>query len=345
MRGFGFAEHGDVDRLGFVDVPEPHAGPGEVRVRIEAAAFNRLDRFVLAGIPGVPIDRPHLLGSDGSGVIDELGAEVDGPRVGSPVIVNPGLWDGTCPECLAGRESLCRQYRILGEHTQGSVAPFIVVPARNIHPRPPRLSAEEAAAAPLVFQTAHRALLTVGQLEPGETVAVIGAGGGTTTAAVQVARARGARVVVVTRSEAKAERARALGADDVVVLSEAQPLDRALWGWSGKRGIDLVFDSVGRSTIPLSMRALARGGRIVVIGATTGPSVEIDLRTLFWRQGSIRGSTMASAAEFREVLDRLANGTYRAVIDRVFPFEDADTAFHRFESPDLFGKVVVRGPT
>jgi len=342
MKGFGFTEHGGLERLAFVEVPEPQPGPGEVRVALRAAAFNRLDRFTLAGIPGVAIERPHVLGSDGAGVVDALGPGVDGLRPGDPVLLNPGLWDGTCDACRAGRECLCRQFRILGEHTQGTATRWVVVPARNVHPKPSRLSFDEAAAAPLVFQTAHRALRTVGEVTAGETVAIVGAGGGVSTAAVQVARAAGARVVVATRSASKAERARSLGADEVVVFSDDRPLDRVLWEWSGKRGVDVIFDSVGRPTVPRSVKALGRGGRVVIIGATADPMVEIDVRTLFWRQASIRGSTMATAAEFRAVLAELEAGRYRPVVDSTFPFEEAPTAFRRFEAPDLFGKIVVR---
>lgn len=344
MRGFGFREHGDLDRLEFVEVPEPTPASGEVRVALRAAAFNRLDRFVLAGIPGVPVERPHVLGSDGSGVVAALGPDVAGVSLGQKVLINPGLWDGTCAECRAGHEALCRQYRIVGEHTQGTATDSVVVPARNVHPLPERLSFEEGAAAPLVYQTAWRALVTVGALQPGETAAIVGAGGGTATAAIQVAKSVGARTVVVTRSEAKAERARQLGADEALVASDARPHDRLLWEWSGKRGIDVVFDSVGRSSLPRSLKALARGGRLVVIGATTGPLVELDVRTLFWRNASIRGSTMASASEFAAVLARLADGRLRPVVDSVYPLAEARAAFDRFESGDLFGKVVLSVP-
>ncbi|HEY6238386.1 MAG TPA: zinc-binding dehydrogenase [Thermoplasmata archaeon] len=344
MRGFGFRDHGDLDRLEYVDVPEPSPGPGEIKLRLRAAGFNRLDRFVLAGIPGVPVERPHVLGSDGAGVVAELGEGVSGPSPGSRVLLNPGLWDGSCDACRSHHESLCRSFRIVGEHTQGAAAPFLVVPSRNVHPIPERLGFEEAASAPLVFQTVWRALVTVGGVQPGETVAIVGAGGGTTTAAVQIARLRGARTVVVTRSAEKAERARGLGADDALVLSDDRPLDRLLWEWSAKRGVDVIFDSVGAPTLPRSVRALARGGRVVVIGATAGPIVELDVRTLFWRQGSIRGSTMADASEFDAVLAELARGTLRPVVDRAFDFEEAQDAFRRLESPDLFGKVVLRLP-
>jgi NADPH:quinone reductase-like Zn-dependent oxidoreductase len=345
MRGFGFSEHGGLERLEFVEIPEPDPGPGEVRVALRAAAFNRLDRFTLAGIPGVPVERPHVLGSDGSGVVDRWGEGVTGLSGGQPVLLNPGIWDGTCEACRKGQESLCRGYRILGEHTQGTATKFVVLPARNVHPLPERLSFAEGAAAPLVFQTAWRAMRTVGAVAPGDRVAVIGAGGGVATAVVQVAKLLGARVVVASRSPDKAERARALGADDSVVFDEGEhPLDRVLWQWSQKNGIDVIFDSVGTPTVPRSIRALARGGRVVVIGATAGPTAEVDLRTLFWRQASIRGSTMAGAREFDEVLGHLAAGRLRPVVDSERPWEEAAEAFRRFDAPDLFGKIVIRIP-
>jgi len=344
VRGFGFAEHGGRDRLTFVEVPEPVAGAGEVRVRLRAAAFNHLDQFTLAGIPGVPVDRPHVLGSDGAGEVDSVGEGVEGLRVGQAVLLNPGLWDGTCESCRAGQESLCRNYRIVGEHTQGTATTFVVVPARNVHPRPERLSVTDAAAVPLVFQTAWRAIHTVGALAPGDQLAVIGAGGGATTAVVQVGKLLGARVVVASRSRSKENATRALGADDFVSFDDDQPLDRVLWQASGKRGFDVIFDSVGAPTLARSVRGLARGGRAVVIGATAGPMVEVDVRTLFWRQASIRGSTMANATEFGEVLDHLAAGRLRAVVDSVRPMDEAADAFARFEAPDLFGKVVLTVP-
>ena len=344
MRGFGFREHGGLDRLEFVDLPDPIPGPGEVRVAVRAAAFNRLDRFTLAGIPGVPVERPHALGSDGAGVVDSVGEGGPSLAAGTKVLLNPGLWDGTCEACRAGREALCRNYRIVGEHTQGTAAPYVVVPSASVHPLPERLSFEDGAAVPLVFETAWRALVTVGEVAPGDRVAIVGAGGGVPTAALQVAKLRGATVVVASRSTAKEARVRALGADGFVTFDDEHPLDKVLWQWSEKRGIDVVFDSVGAPTLPRSVRALARAGRVVVVGATAGPNVEFDVRTLFWRQASIRGSTMAGAREFEDVLAHLAAGRLVPVVDSVTPFERAPEAFRRFDDPDLFGKIVLRVP-
>jgi NADPH:quinone reductase-like Zn-dependent oxidoreductase len=341
VRGFGFREHGGYDRLEYVDVAEPDPGPDEVRVRVHAAAFNRLDRFTLEGIPGVAVERPHVLGSDGSGTVDRTGSAVTDLAPGMRVLLNPGLWDGTCEACQAHQEAYCRNYRIVGEHTQGTATEFVVIPRRNVHPLPQRFSFADGAAVPLVFQTAWRALKTVGQVAPGERVAIVGAGGGVPTAAVQVAKLLGATVAVASRSPAKAERVRALGADAFLPFDAEHPLDRVLWQWSEKKGVDVVFDSVGAATLARSVRSTARGGRVVVIGATSGPQVELDVRTLFWRQASIRGSTMASGSEFEEVLGHLAAGRLRPVVDSVVPFERASDAFRRFDAPDLFGKVVV----
>ncbi|MCI4353283.1 MAG: alcohol dehydrogenase catalytic domain-containing protein [Thermoplasmata archaeon] len=342
VKGLGFSAHGGLDRLGWVDLPAPEPGTGEVRIRVRAAAFNRLDRFVLEGIPGVPVELPHIVGSDASGVVDRVGAGVTDLAVGTEVLVNPGLWDGTCEYCRAGQESLCRDFRILGEHTQGSATEYIVVPRRNVHPKPAGWSWGQAAAAPLVFQTAWRALRTVGELRPGETVAVIGAGGSVAPAAIQVAHRLGGRVVVVGRTAEKVERAVALGAEAGLVTTPEKPHDRLLWEWSRKRGIDLIFDSVGADSVPRSVRALARGGRLVVIGATEGSKVELDLKTLFWRQGSIRGSTMASRSEFDQVYNELVQGHLRPVVDSEWDWDQGIAAFGRLSDPGLFGKVVLR---
>ncbi|MCI4355637.1 MAG: zinc-binding dehydrogenase [Thermoplasmata archaeon] len=344
MRGLGFAAHGGLEQVAFIEAPEPTAGPGEVRIRVRAAAFNRLDRFVLGGIPGVPIVLPHVLGSDVAGEVDSVGDGVRDLAVGTRVLGNPGLPDGTCEACRRGDQAMCRSLRILGEHTQGSATEFVILPRANVHPIPAAWSFSEAAAMPLVFQTTWRALKTVGETKPGDSVAIVGAGGGTSSAAVQVAKRLGARVAVTTRDAAKGERARALGADDVLLTGPDRPLDKVLWEWSGKRGVDVIFDSAGAETVPRSLKAVARGGRVVVIGATTGPQVALDLRTLFWRQASIRGSTMASFAEFDEVLGELRAGRLRAVLDSESAFDDGPAAFARIDAPDLFGKIVLRGP-
>jgi NADPH:quinone reductase-like Zn-dependent oxidoreductase len=342
VKGLGISAHGGLDQVGWVEVPAPEPGPGEVRVQVRAAAFNRLDRFVVEGIPGVPIELPHVLGSDAAGVVDRVGEGVTDVVAGAEVLVNPGLWDGTCEYCRRGQESLCRNYRILGEHTQGAATEFIVMPQRNLYAKPPVWSWAQAAAAPLVFQTAWRALRTIGEVRPGDTVAIIGAGGALAPAAVQVAHQLGGRVVVVGRDAAKVERAVALGAEAGLVATADRPHDKLLWEWSEKRGVDVIFDSAGAETVPRSVRALARGGRVVVVGATGGPKVELDLRTLFWRQGSLRGSTMSSRAEFDAVYTELVRGHLLPIVDSEWAWERGVDAFRRLEDPTVFGKVVLR---
>jgi len=344
MKGFGFARHGGLEELAFVEVPEPVPGPDEVRVRVRAGAFNRLDRFTLSGIPGVPVALPHVLGSDAAGEVDQVGRDVADLGEGDKVLVNPGMGDGTCPACRAGKDALCRNYRILGEHFQGSATTFVVVPRRNVYTLPDRMTFVEGAAAPLVFLTSWRALSTVGEVRPGDRVAIVGAGGGIPTAAVQVAKLLGATVAVISRSAAKEARALALGADAFLTYSEQRPLDRVLWEWSEKAGVDVVLDSVGGPTLGRAVRSLARAGRVVVIGATGGPTVDLDVRTLFWRQASVRGSTMSSRKEFEAVYAHLSTGRLRAVVDSTFPLAKAEEAFRRFDAPDLFGKIVVEGP-
>jgi len=345
MRGFGFSEHGGWERAEFVHIPEPSVRAGEVRVRLRAAAFNRLDLFTLQGIPGVTVERPHVLGSDGAGIVDTVAPDVESLAVGARVVMNPGLWDGTCPACRAGHEELCPQYRIVGEHTQGTATQYVTVPARNLYPLPAERSFEESAAMALVFQTAWRALVTVGEIAPESRVAIVGAGGGVVPAAVQVARDRGATVTVAARSRAKADRLRPLGVSETVEFNDTdRPLDRELWAASGKRGFDVILDSVGAPTLPRSIRALARGGRAVVIGATAGPNATLDLRTLFWRQASVRGSTMANAAEFGAMFDAWQHGRLRSVIDSTWRWEEAPQALARFQAPDLLGKIVLEIP-
>lgn len=342
MKAFGFRAHGGLEAATLLDLPEPFPGPGEVKIAVRAAGLNHLDLFTLNGLPGVEVPLPHVLAGDGSGVVVEAGDGVDPWRKGDRVLVDPSLPDGTCEYCLRGLECFCRNYRILGEHTQGVASELAVLPAANLRPLPPALDFDSGGCAALVFMTAYRALYTVGELRGGEQVAIIGAGGGLATAAIQLARLRGARVVVVTGSAEKGERARALGANEVIFRSRGSEADRELWKASGKRGFDVVFDSAGEATFAGSARALARGGRLVFCGATSGPSVTVDLRPLFWRGASLRGSTMATRREFTEVLSLLQAGAVRPVVDRVFPLNEGPEALRRLASGEVFGKIVLR---
>lgn len=344
MRALGFREHGGLDRVEVLDVPEPTVGAGQVGIRMRSASFNRLDLFTLAGIEGVSIPRPHILGGDGAGVVEAVGEGVARFHPGDRVLVDPSLACGTCDACRKGQEPFCRTYQIVGEHVDGTAAELVVLPATNVRPLPERLDFVGGGCVSLVFMTAYRALLVVGELRPTERVAIVGGGGGLNTAAVQLARWKGAEVVVATRSKEHAEKAQVLGASSAVVYGPDAPLDKVLWAASKKNGFDVVFDCNGTSTVGRSYRSLARGGRLVFCGGTSGPSVTIDVRPLFWRGASLRGSTMATRQEYLEVLSLLASGAVRPVVDSTFPLADGRRALEHLDKGGVFGKVVLTLP-
>lgn len=353
MRAALFDEHGSPDVLEVRDVETPEPGPGEVRLRVEASGMNHLDLWVRRGLP-VETTMPHIGGSDVCGVIDAAGPGIEakkpvdapgsdgGPWAeGDRVIINPSLWCGECEWCRKGEESLCVNYRILGEHTQGGFAEYVIVPARNLYPIPADLDAATAAAAPLVFLTAWRGLVTRGRVTEGSSVLITAASGGVGTAAVQIAKHLGAAVYAVTSSP-WVDRVKALGAD--VVYDRTDPdmdYGKALWQDTGKRGVDVVFDSVGQATFARNLRALANAGRLVVYGATTGPKGEAEIRLIFWRQLDVLGTTMSNQEEFRTVMAKVVSGELEPVVDRVFPLDEAAAAHERLEAGEAFGSIVL----
>ncbi|HEX6938221.1 MAG TPA: zinc-binding dehydrogenase [Longimicrobiales bacterium] len=338
MKAAVFHENGGPDVIRIEDVPRPEPGPGEVLVEVKAAALNHLDLWVRRGLP-IETTMPHIGGSDVAGVVVELGAGVEGVAVGTRVAVNPALWCGRCEWCRAGEESMCVRFRILGEHTQGGFAEYVAVPAANLYPIPEGYPFETAAAAPLVFQTAWRGLISRGRLRPGEDVLVTGASGGVSTAAIAIAKHAGARVFAVTTGE-NVERVRALGVD-FVYDRNAVDYSAEVWKATGKRGVDLVFDSVGQATWAQNLRALSRGGRLVVYGATTGPAAETEIRNVFWKQLEIIGTTMANRGEFDAVMKLVFRGELEPVIDVVWPLDRAREAHERLERGEQFGKIVL----
>ncbi len=340
MRAAFFRAHGGPDRIEVGEVPEPVPGRGEVRVRVRAAALNHLDLWTLGGLPGLELELPHIGGSDIAGIVDVCGPEVTGWEPGRPVAVNPALWCGECEFCLAGEHSLCVRFRIIGEHVRGGFAEFVVVPARNLYAIPVGFPFEVAAAAPLVFQTAWRALIGRARLARGESVLVTGASGGVSTAAIRIARHVGARILAVTSGPENVERVRDLGAEVVIDRLE-EDFSRRVWTETGKRGVDVIIDSVGEALWPGCVRALAPGGRMVVYGATTGPEGRIDIRRMFWRQTSILGSTMANLAEFERAMALVVSGELSPVVDGVLPLERAREAYERLARGDVFGKLVL----
>ncbi|HEX2167842.1 MAG TPA: alcohol dehydrogenase catalytic domain-containing protein [Longimicrobiales bacterium] len=338
MRAAIFQEHGGPEVVRVEDVPVPEPGAGEVRVRVAAAGMNHLDLWVRRGLP-IETTMPHIGGSDVAGILDEIGAGVDAEWLGARVVVDPSLSCGECEWCARGEEPLCVQYRILGEHTNGGFAEYVVVPARNVLRVPDSFDLESVAAVPLPFLTAWRGLIRRGRLRVDETVLITGASGGVATAAIQIAKHAGARVYAVTTAN-NIDRVRALGAD-VVYDRERVDYSKEVWRDTDRRGVDLILDSVGEQTWERNVRAAARAGRIVVYGGTTGPRLETDARVLFWKQLEIIGTTMSNRAEFREVMDLVFSGALRPVPDVTWDLDRAREAHERLEAGDQFGKIVL----
>jgi NADPH:quinone reductase-like Zn-dependent oxidoreductase len=339
MRAAIFHETGGPEVIRIEDVPAPRPGPGELLVRVRAASLNHLDLWVRRGMP-IETTMPHIGGSDVAGVVEETGEGVDPARVGERVVVNPSLWCGRCRECARGEESMCARYRIVGEHTDGGFAEFVAVAADRAYRIPDELDFEAAAALPIAYGTAWRALLARARLRPTDDVLVIGASGGTAMAAVQIAIMAGARVFAVTSGAENAARLREMGASFVYDRS-AEDWSAAVQRDTARRGVDVVVENVGAPTWAGSLRSLARGGRLVTYGGTAGPKVEIDLRVLFWKQQEVIGTTMASRGEFEAMLRAVAAGRLHPVIDSVLPLERAREAHERLEAGGQFGKIIL----
>ncbi len=338
---------GSLDRIEVADVPDAPSGaaldPGHVRVAVRAAALNHLDLFVVHGLPG-DYHFPHILGADGAGVVEATGHGVSAVKPGDRVMINPGISDYTCEYCRAGEHSLCVNYRLLGEHLPGTLAGSVVVPDRNLAVLPtlaPPLTWAEAAAFSLVTLTAWRMVVTRAAVRAGETVLVWGSGGGVSLACLRIAKLRGARVIVTSSQDAKLVEARRHGAD-VTLNHRTQKVSREVRALTAGRGADVVVDHVGEATWEESLRLLAKGGRLVTCGATTGPKVVTDLRRVFWNQYTILGSTMGNAAEYAEIVRQLGTGALRPIVDRVYPLAEARAAFERLERGEQLGKIVVQ---
>jgi NADPH:quinone reductase-like Zn-dependent oxidoreductase len=341
MQALTLTDVGGLERLVLQEVPAPALGsPHDVRVRTRCAALNRVDLFVAGGLPDLPITFPHVVGSDGAGVVESVGAEVTHVRPGDRVMLNPGVSCGRCAACLEGEEPLCPDYAILGEHRPGTAAELVVVPAANVAPVPAEMCWSQAAAFSLATLTAWRMLSGRAGLRAGETVLVWGVGGGVGMAALQIGVLLGARVIVTSGSDAKLAVARGIGAavtlnhgtDDVVAAVKHE---------TGGRGADVVVDSVGERTWELSLRVVRRGGRVVVCGATTGPRAGFDLRRLFWRQWSILGSTMGSRREYAEIVRLAHQGRLWPVVDQVVPLARGAEAYARMQRSEQTGKLVI----
>lgn len=324
MRAVLIPEHGGVDVLRLASAATPEPAPGEILVRVYACALNHLDIFVRRGMPGKEVPLPFISGADIAGTVAGLGPDVAGPPPGTRILLDPAVPQGA-----------------LGEDVNGGLAEYVAAPARNAIPLPDGLSFVEAAALPMAFGTAWRMLITRGELRAGERVLVLGASGGVGTAALQIARLAGATVYATTSSEAKARRLRELGAHEVIDY-ERVPFEEEVWRLTRKRGVDLVVEGTGKATWKGSLRSVRKGGRIVTCGATTGYDPRTDIRYIWTREITIRGSDGWLREELDTVLDLCFHGALEPVIDRVLPLERIVEAQLAMEGRELVGKIVMQ---
>ena len=315
---------------------ETEPGPGEARVRFSNMALNHLDVFITRGLPKRPL--PAILGSDGAGVIDAVGAGVDRVQIGDEVVLYPIVTCGQCAACQAGQEVHCPKMAILGEHTDGTLQDALIVPASICHPRPAHLSFAETAALPLAWLTAWRLLFTRGRLNAGDWVVLVGIGGGVATACLLLAKAHGLHVIATSRDEGKRQRALELGAE-VALASEG--FSKAVQAATGGAGARAVVDTVGPATFDESIRSLGREGMILTVGATSGPKLELLLPRMWFRHLALLTSTMGNHSEFRSMLEDVNTYQLRPPVDRVFPLQDGAQAFAHLEAGEQFGKVVL----
>jgi NADPH:quinone reductase-like Zn-dependent oxidoreductase len=339
MKAVRFHQHGDPGVLRYEEAPEPDLAPGEVLVRVRACALNHLDLWGRRGLPGVTIPMPHICGSDVAGeVVSSAASDVS---IGRRVMLQPGVSCGRCAECLSGKDNACRRYEVLGHRNHaGGYAELVKVPVQNLVPIPDEIGYVLAAAFPLTFLTAWHMLMTRAQLKRGEDVLVLAAGSGVGQAAIQIAFMHGARVFATAGSEEKLEKARALGAYETIHHYQ-QDVAAEVTRLTNKRGVDVVIEHVGEATWPGSIQSLARGGRLVTCGATTGANAALDLKALFTRRLTIHGSYIGTKGELMRAARFFFAGQLKPVVDRTFPLDEAQAAHRRLEASGQFGKIVL----
>src|ERR1700683_310337 len=341
MKAIFYSEHGGPEVLLYGEAPTPEIDAYEVLVRVRACALNHLDLFLRRGLPGIEIPLPHIPGSDIAGEVAKIGAKVKNVKVGERVMLQPGISCGQCEKCLAGEDNKCRHYTLFGQMVDGGCAEYVKAPAVNVVPLPEKMSFEEAAAFPLVSITAWHMIITRAQLKPAETVLVLAAGSGIVSAAIQIAKAAGARVIGTAGTKEKVLKGKELGADSMILHSE-NDIAEEVKSITNRRGVDVVLEHVGQATWDESIRSLAFGGRLGACGATTGYDAKIDLRYLFTRQFSLLGSFMGSKADLFSALELYRRGLLKPVIDTVLPLEKCAEAHARLEHREQFGKIVLR---
>jgi NADPH:quinone reductase-like Zn-dependent oxidoreductase len=338
MKAIRIHQFGGPEVLQYEEIPDPQPRNDQVLIRVKACAMNHLDLWVRKGLPGVKL--PHIPGSDVAGEIVAVGDYVSGFKPGQRVLIAPMHFCGHCPKCLSGLQNQCREFTVLGNGVDGGNCELIAVPAANVIPIPDSLDFNQAASVPLVFVTAWHMLVGRAGVRPGQTVLVLGASSGVGTAAIQIAKLFHCRVITTAGNESKLERARALGAYHGINHYK-QKISEEVRKITHKEGVDIVIEHVGEATWEESVKSLKTGGTLVTCGATTGPSVGIDLRHLFARQLSLLGSYMGTMAELHEVLGHVFAGRLKPVVDRIFPLKEARAAHEYLEKSEMFGKVVL----
>ena len=341
MKAIVFKKHGSTNELEETYVPIPEIGKKDVLVKVKACALNHLDLWVLAGMPGVKTSMPHILGADIAGEVVEKGKKAHGIPLHKPVIVAPGISCGKCAYCESGWDSLCAHYEIVGFQNNGGYAEYVKVPARNIIPVTGNLGMESWAAVPLVFLTAWHILVTHANLQKKETVLIQAGGSGIGSAAIQIAKLTGARVITTVGSEEKVKRAKALGADDVINY-KLKDFQIEVMRLTRSEGVDVVFEHIGGNTFTKSILCLKKKGRIVTCGATTGRTVSFDLRYLYTHQLSVTGSYMGGKLELERIVRRIQDGRLRPVLDKIFPLREARQALNRMAARENFGKIILK---
>lgn len=340
MKAIVFEKHGGPEVLKYTDWTDPKISATQVLVRVRGCALNHLDLWVRRGLAGIPIPLPHIPGSDISGEVVAVGDLCQRVKAGDKVMLVPGVTCGQCKDCSAGNDHLCRSYTNFGYLIDGGCAELVASPEVNCIPIPEGLSFEEAAAVPLVFLTAWHMLVSRAAVQPGEDVLVLGAGSGVGSAAIQIAKFLGARVIATAGDETKLAKARELGADEGINHYK-QDLQKEIRRLTERRGVDVVFEHVGSATWNASFMSLAKNGRLVTCGATTGYEAKIDIRYLFSKHLSVLGSYMGSRAELHTVVKLIGQRRLRAVIDRVMPLAECARAHELLEKKEQFGKIVL----
>lgn len=342
MRAAVIHEHGGLDRVRVEQVQGPHAAEWEVVVAVRAAALNHLDIHVRNGGRAMSLKMPHILGSEAAGVVAEVGHAVHGVEEGDEVVVNPGLSCGCCEYCRRGEQSECARFGIVGLTRHGTFAERVAVPAVNVWPKPAHLDFEKSSALVLAHLTAWRMLVGRAHLRAGETVLIHGIGGGVALAALQIAKLAGAEAIVTSSSDEKLARAKSLGADHAINYRNVDSVAEVVGNITACRGVDVAVDTVGAATWPIDFSAVRRGGRIVLCGVTSGASAETDLRTLYWNQLTILGSTLGSNEELRQMLRAVEAAHMEPLIDSTVPLERMPEAMGRMEAGLQFGKIVLK---